>query len=224
MTIAVDSSSSVDLPMSTSPVHAVPKRTLHPKKSFHKPNGALGYDASEEDNDGPTTDDGASSIVPRRPNHGAKNGNGFKKHHLAVAADEDEDPGLDSPTYDGDIESYTTPSLSTNHKQHSSSENTASTLTSPISRASVLPDVPLQHPAAAFVPIKPSPLAKGQSRIGTPCDFDPATVTPEEIQSWVRDVVAGHREGTRSYKINPPPEGRPVVIYADGEPVDVVVI
>jgi len=44
-------------------------------------------------------------------------------------------------------------------------------------------------------------------------------ITPEEIQQWVRDVIAGHSEGapaSKSYKINPPPTDRPVVIYADG--------
>jgi len=244
--MTVVDSSIPDVPPSTlsSPAqsHAYPKRTLHSKKSFHKHGpGAVGsgsvdspaYDASEEDND-PTTDDGASSVVPvasRRSNTNAhsniKNGIMAKKY-LSVAAVDDEDPGVDSPTYDGDIESYTAPhphnSLSSHHEQHSSSENTTSTLTSPISRSVVLPSATsdktsVHHQTSAFTPSTPSPLAKGQPRVGAAPKFDPATATPSEIQLWVQNVIAGHSDqgsGPRNYKINPPPEGRPVVIYADG--------
>jgi len=152
-----------------------------------------------------------------------KNGTTPKKHHL-IASDETADPGVDSPTYDGDIESYTTPhphnALTTNHEQYSSSENTASALPSPISRTSALPattNMPPHHPAGAFAPAKPSPLNKSAPLANE--NFDPATITAGEIQAWIQDVVAGHSEGapaSRTYKINPPPEGRPVVIYADG--------
>jgi choline-phosphate cytidylyltransferase len=241
--MTVESSAS-ELPPSTlpSPVqsHAYPKRTLHSKRSFHKHGpGALGggsvdspaYDASEEDND-PTTDDGASSVAPvaaRRSNanthSSVKNGIMQKKYQSVVAVDVD-DSGVDSPTYDGDIESYTAPhphNLSSHHEQHSSSENTASTLTSPISRHVVLSPASdtgsVHHPSSAFTPATPSPLAKGQFSFGSAPKFDPATITPSEIQSWVQKVVAGHNEDIpRYYKINPPPEGRPIVIYADGEP------
>jgi len=44
-------------------------------------------------------------------------------------------------------------------------------------------------------------------------------ITPEEIQRWVKDVIAGHSRGapaSKSYRINPPPTDRPIVIYADG--------
>lgn len=190
------------------------------------------YDASEEDNE--EVDDRESSVAPRRTaanNYGGlKNGTTPKKHHLAIVAG-DEDPGVDSPTYDGDIESYTTPhtynSLSTQHERYSSSEHTASTLTSPVSRSFVLPcatttgieNTPLHHTHSAFTPATPSPLAKGQPRSGGVARFDPGTISPNDIQSWVRNVISGHSDngpGARSYKINAPPEGRPVVIYADG--------
>jgi len=43
--------------------------------------------------------------------------------------------------------------------------------------------------------------------------------TPQEIQKWVADVIAGHPGGaprSKSYMTNPPPADRPIVIYADG--------
>jgi len=42
-----------------------------------------------------------------------------------------------------------------------------------------------------------------------------STLTAEEIQAYVAEAIAG-TTGSRSYKINPVPEGRPVRIYADG--------
>lgn len=44
--------------------------------------------------------------------------------------------------------------------------------------------------------------------------FNPAALTPEDIQSFAAKAIAG--ESNRGYKINPPPVGRPVRIYADG--------
>lgn len=44
--------------------------------------------------------------------------------------------------------------------------------------------------------------------------FNPAALTPEDIQSFVAKAIAG--ESKRGYKINPPPVGRPIRIYADG--------
>lgn len=47
-------------------------------------------------------------------------------------------------------------------------------------------------------------------------DFNPASLTVEDIQEFVRQAVTG--EQGRDYKINPPPVGRPIRIYADGKP------
>ena len=86
-----------------------PKRVLHSKRSFHR-TGSIdspAYDASEEDND-PTTDDGTSSISSIHVSHQKSRAVGShsnplkmqnKKHQQVI---DDEDPGLDSPTYDGD--------------------------------------------------------------------------------------------------------------------------
>ena len=208
-----------------------PKRVLHSKRSFHR-TGSIdspAYDASEEDND-PTTDDGTSSITSPPVSHqksravgGHSNKVQNKKHQQVV---DDEDPGVDSPTYDGDVESYSTPgpqytgqreSTTSLRDAHSSSESTVSTLTSPLSRPTALP------PDSSHRPPTSSPLTRSETTPEPPKPsekgFDPAKVTPEEIQKWVRDVIAGHSEGapaSRNYTINPPPANRPVVIYADG--------
>jgi len=44
--------------------------------------------------------------------------------------------------------------------------------------------------------------------------FDPAALSVEDIQEFVRQAISGEQK--RPYKINPPPVGRPVRIYADG--------
>jgi len=44
--------------------------------------------------------------------------------------------------------------------------------------------------------------------------FNPAALTPEDIQGFVAKAIEGELD--RKYKINSPPVGRPVRIYADG--------
>jgi choline-phosphate cytidylyltransferase len=211
-----------------------PKRILHSKRSFHR-TGSIdspAYDASEEDND-PTTDDGATSVISVPLSHQKSRATGThsnplkihnKKHQQVI---EDEDPGVDSPTYDGDVESYTTTgpqhinqrdSVVSLRDAHSSSESTVSTMTSPLSRSAGL------HPESSHRPPTSSPLTRNETtpippRHPSEGEFDPVNITPEEIQKWVRDVIAGHSEdapASRRYTINPPPTDRPAVIYADG--------
>ena len=205
-----------------------PKRVLHTKRSFHRAGSvdSPAYDASEEDND-PTTDDGTSSVISVPVSHQKSRGVGThpnppkvhnKKHQQVI---DDEDPGVDSPTYDGDVESYTTTSPQyANHRDstnslrdaHSSSESTTSTMTSPI------------YPDSSHRPPTSSPLTRGETTPTPPNPssedrFAPMDITQEEIQKWVRDVIIGHSKGapgSRYYFINPPPTDRPVVIYADG--------
>lgn len=211
-----------------------PKRILHTKRSFHRAGSidSPAYDASEEDND-PTTDDGTPSVVSIPVSHQKSravtaHSNPLKIHnkkHQQVI--DDEDPGVDSPTYDGDVESYTTTGLQyTNqrdsavslHDAHSSSESTTSTMTSPFSRPTGL------HPDSSHRPPTSSPLTRGETTPIPPApssgeNLNSPSITPEEIQKRVRDTIAGHSEGApgvRSYRINPPPMDRPVVIYADG--------
>lgn len=233
----MDSSTTASLTSPQPTEHiSYPKRILHTKRSFHRAGSidSPAYDASEEDND-PTTDDGASSVVSIPVSHqktravsthsGASKIHN-KKHQQVIG---DEDPGVDSPTYDGDVESYTTAGPQyTNQRDstislqdaHSSSGGTTSTMTSPFSRPTDL------QPDSSHRPPTSSPLTRNETTPIPPNHpseerFAPMNITSEEIQKWVRDVVAGHSEGapgSKCYKINPPPTQRPVVIYADGTP------
>ncbi|OBZ74429.1 Choline-phosphate cytidylyltransferase 1 [Grifola frondosa] len=110
-----------------------------------------------------------SALKPPRP-----------RHALAASVVSSDDGGIDSPTYDGDIESSAT--LGQGRDTPSSSahypSSAASTLTSPAPSAS-----PSLHPVDA-------PLLPHSST----------------------DALAH----ARTYRINPPPTGRPVRIYADG--------
>lgn len=58
------------------------------------------------------------------------------------------------------------------------------------------------------MPEEPAPVPLAEA------EFDPAKLTVEDIQEYVRKAIAGEVE--RPYKLNPPPVGRPVRIYADG--------
>lgn len=147
-----------------------------------------------------------------------------------------EDSGVDSPTYDGDIESSTTAgggdrdhlggvsskgsSLAGSISHHPSSST--STLTSPVSTTfsqAVHENEPerntpvLQSVNVAAVPLtvpdEPAPVPVAMA------EYDPARFTPEEVRDYVQKAISG--EAPRSYKINSPPVGRPVRIYADGE-------
>ncbi|KAI0313268.1 hypothetical protein OF83DRAFT_1142216 [Amylostereum chailletii] len=221
------------------------KKTLHSKRSFGKYPHKIdypAYDASEEDND-PLTDDGASALsipLPSRP-AGASQPRASPlpaksrlKHHLSSALSDD---GVDSPTYDGDIESSTTAgpdpvSSRGSLLSHTTSAST-STLTSPAStpvdlppegvvitaivppsndssedgHGSIQPIVVTLHGPRSSVS-EPRPVAAAERA------FSPAALTPEDILSFVRDAIAG--KSPRNYKINPPPTDRPVRIYADG--------
>ena len=216
------------------------------------------YDASEEDND-PLTDDGASSIsVHLTPASGSAttstgtharsssstapssrltaNAKGVRpRHALAAAVVSSDDGGIDSPTYDGDVESITTtrglgrdtPGSSTRY-----ASSIASTLTSPLLSSSVMHEsddpettdpalsaLPSPHPGLtppspppALAPTEPAPASIAVEA------FNPANLTPADIQEFARACIAGTDPlgSARTYRINAPPEGRAVRIYADG--------
>lgn len=165
------------------------------------------------------------------------------KHHLASTLLSDSD-GVDSPTYDGDIESSATAGADHHSKAHhghhhnSSSVSTIntpvtpflplSTSNTPISEHSnpltrglnpnstssahpvfISPHIPINVTAPLLVPEEPAVAAASQAA------FNPAALTPEDIQAFVQKAIDG--EDGRNYKINPPPVGRPVRVYADGE-------
>jgi len=137
---------------------------------------------------------------------------------------------VDSPTYDGDIESSTAglaaagkSMLSPSGVYHASSST--STLTSPVSAR--FPPSTEREPMASTVE-HPTVLQKPANTTAEPLhvteeprptqaaamEFDPSKLTLEEVQATVRRAIAG--DPARKYKINEPPVGRPVRIYADG--------
>lgn len=196
----------------------------------HPPLDSPAYDASEEDND-PLTDSGASAVsvsdLPARlanrqqTNSNARSRPGARPHALAsslISSDE----AVDSPTYDGDIESSTTlgpDAVSVSHthtrprytaQYASSTGSVASTLspTSPnppphatlpthnhVSNAKPPPARTNQSPPSLLRPTpshpsrptEPSPATTLPSS-STPLTFDPAKLTPEDIQSWFQEV------------------------------------
>ncbi|OCH91346.1 hypothetical protein OBBRIDRAFT_792395 [Obba rivulosa] len=196
---------------------SAPKKTLPAKRSFvskhtlhaHRVHDSPAYDASEEDND-PLTDDPSAAPTSASPSlhipvpRAAPRSQ--RRHALATVLD-DSDAGIDSPTYDGDIESSTTagPDHDTPHRY-------------PSSLASSIPS-PAATPAPANQATPPAqPQSSGAVQSIDPEAFNPAALTSDDIQAFVRSVIAGTDPAApvRTYKINPPPTDRPVRIYADG--------
>ena len=182
----------------------------------------LTFHRSEEDND-PLTDDGSAVSVPVSRLNSANNARSLnkatrvKQHQLAAHLVSDSD-GVDSPTYDGDIESSTTAGADGHtiktHRASSSSTLSRPATPSPAPGKEISDSVPATRavdPASqhlVFISQPESPVSPLSSMV------NPALFTPEDIQAFVKKAVAG--EPARTYKINPPPVGRPVRIYADG--------
>ena len=205
---------------------------------------------SEEDND-PLTDDAASSVsisigINRQHATASSNIRSYLKpsaasrvkHQLASSLLSDSD-GVDSPTYDGDVESSATagadtyPSSRTLHYHHHSSSST-STLSTPVTPAFVpsshtvpITEQPISvpspratqpvtnHPVFISPPVNPhvhpeEPLPSAAAVAAS----NPAALTQEDIKLFVQKAIDG--ESFRKYKINPPPTDRPVRVYADG--------
>ena len=198
---------------------------------------------SEEDND-PLTDDAHSAIsVPIAISRHSSTSNNPRnshlrppsafrgKHHLAHNLVSDSDGGVDSPTYDGDVESSTTAGADTSHRlsyHHSTSSistiNTTPNLTpcnelsNPISLMRAT-NPASHHPVFISPPMNtnlPPQIVTDEPDVAAAsiAAFNTAALTPEDIQSFVAKAIAG--ESKRRYKINPPPVGRPVRIYVDG--------
>ncbi|KAF8064079.1 cholinephosphate cytidylyltransferase [Lyophyllum atratum] len=228
-----------------------PRKVLHSKRSFGKYPRAIdspAYDASEEDND-PLTDDGAPAVTIPVTRHG-NNASILRshpkpasvsrvKHQLASSLLSDSD-GVDSPTYDGDVESSatagpdTTSSRTPNHHHHHHYTSSTSTLGTPISppcpsssttpiteqsnpmtstRATTESKHPvfISHPTPGFpLHVPEEPAVAAASEAA----FSPAALTAEDIQAFVQKAIDG--ESWRTYKINPPPTDRPMRVYADG--------
>lgn len=211
---------------------------------------------SEEDNEA-LTDDANSAIsvsiaAPRHSNTTTSSRTGHPKpspasrgKYLARNLVPDSDTGVDSPTYDGDVESNTTAGADTpaSHKtsyHHHHSTSSVSTLNTPITASTTPNFTPGNEPSNPISPVSPvvratNPDSNHPVFISPPMNTNlppqlvtnepavaaeststtnPATFTPEDIQSFIAKAIAG--EPGRDYKINPPPVGRPVRVYADG--------
>jgi choline-phosphate cytidylyltransferase len=139
------------------------------------------------------------------------------------------DDGVDSPTYDGDIESSTTVGRDREHPSPIQSHSAlTSTLPSPAPIIQTLPAVVAKasppstasssdaeiEPARdivynAHTSSSPEPAVHGAAQA-----FNPAVLSQEDIQDFVRRAISG--EIHRKYRINEPPVGRPIRVYADG--------
>ncbi|KAH9986219.1 hypothetical protein BJV74DRAFT_775058 [Russula compacta] len=223
------------------------KRILHSKRSFGKPPGhkvdSPAYDASEEDND-PFTDDGSSALSitsplrqtvatqhrgpgPMTARSSSPASRSRLKHTLSPSMLSDD--GVDSPTYDGDIESSTTIGRDREPSPFQSHSAVTSTLPSPTpvihSLPAALTVIPPQSTASSSdAEIEPGRVIVYNSFATTGPEsgpvhdgaqaFHPSALSPEDIQAFVRRAINGELQ--RKYKINEPPVGRPVRVYADG--------
>lgn len=186
---------------------------------------ALTWPRSEEDND--ATDDGASAfsipraMAPMRGRGTIRRGGatGASSALASSALLSESDTGVDSPTYDGDVESVSTVAAAP-------STGTAS----PRSALSSLPSSAFHGDASMQItpPRSIAPLPPAQGWVGmqitepTPTGevqamFDPASLTPDDIQKFVQGAMEKTKGGP--CEIRPPPTGRPVRVYADGEHV-----
>ena len=143
-----------------------------------------------------------------RPSANKSGGTAARRHVLASSLVSSDD-GLDSSIYDGDVESSTTAGPETsfnspigNRREHYPS-SVASTLspTSPTgpslaSGSAAHPNVPKSTPSPPALhlptpmhpsrPTEPSPASK--SSVTNPLSFDPAKLSPEDIEAWFREV------------------------------------
>ncbi|KAI0830194.1 hypothetical protein BC628DRAFT_1305162, partial [Trametes gibbosa] len=232
-------------------------KVLHSKRSFGTKHSLAhnrpvldspAYDASEEDND-PLTDDAASAIsvnLSTAPHSRAAPGSSRAahsvgpnvlrprpRHALAATVVSSDDGGIDSPTYDGDVESiHTTRGLGHGRDTPSSSarypSSIASTLTSPLLSSSNLhessgPETPDASPPAVPLPlVAPTPPQPASATPSSPSAlaplepapasiavdaFNPANLSPADIQEFARACIAGTDPlgSARQYRINPPP-------------------
>lgn len=138
------------------------------------------------------------------------------------------DDSVDSPTYDGDIESSTTVGRDREPSPVQSHSAMTSTLPSPAPVIQTLPAATdnLQSPSTASssdAEIEPARVIVYNQPSGPPAPttihdtarvFNPSTLSPEDIQTFVRRAINGGLQC--KYRINEPPAGRPVRVYADG--------
>ncbi|KAI5453877.1 choline-phosphate cytidylyltransferase [Naganishia albida] len=220
-------------------------------------------DASEEDNDEEQTDDAASTVYIQSPHTAASNADPTSPLHHShkstphaphqrlvelshgrnvtaggISGESDADTygseAVDSPTYDGDIESSSVHGALA-HAQEASHESQPPTSPNvPLSAASdpendvhPVPRDVISHPlpSSRLTDHSAPPSAsisslRLSSDAGPPKMTEPPHLLPEEdIRAFVRRAVEGRGQEdgvVRNWKTNEPPRDRPVRIYADG--------
>lgn len=194
------------------------KRSTGPSLTKQESQDSPAYDASDEDASDRTEGDPlATHSQPLRPMPRPKQSKGtHQASHLRDLVDSD--TGTDSPTYDGDIESSTNTVKQPVHHRSllsiSSTDADGSPTSTPIltplaSLATLHPAKDVSHlnvPGTTSAPSSPKPMAN--------LPFNPAGLTTADIQAFVQRAIEG--EEHRKYKINKPPTGRPIRVYADG--------
>lgn len=144
-------------------------------------------------------------------------------HHasrITAILSSDVDDGVDSPTYDGDIESSSTAvARGTEDAPSTSGTPLASPILATTNEMRLMSDLTLSENLAgrANRPAEPSAadVALGNITDQAQAPFNPATSSEDEIQSWVKNIIL-ESNTIKSVPINPPPLGRPVRVYADG--------
>lgn len=151
-------------------------------------------------------------------------------HHasrITAILSSDIDDGVDSPTYDGDVESSSTAVAKERDLPSSSGTPLASPVLGTSNEMTLMSNLTLstsQHEyqdevsAANHRTAEPTPTTTSPGDIINNSEitaFNTVTLTEEEIQSWVGNIIRESNPG-RSFTISPPPVGRPVRIYADG--------
>ena len=148
---------------------------------------------------------------------------------------------MDSPTYDGDVESTSTATaaaLNHSHSRHIHHRSllSTSTLNSPSQSltpsAAIMPTSPGQDPGPSATnangttsnsnhnhdpsrPIIPIIVPDEPAPVPAAANaFNPASLSETDIQTYIQNAI--HGEPHRPYKINTPPTDLPVRIYADG--------
>ncbi|KAF7373479.1 Cholinephosphate cytidylyltransferase [Mycena sanguinolenta] len=224
--------------------------------SAHKPKRSFGkhpkivespaYDASEEDNDPLSGDDAHSKSTTRlgARSHPKQPAQRSARHQLASSLLSDSD-GVDSPTYDGDIESSATAGpdhrelssaggvggVRPTHHHHASSTSTFdSRVAASPTPVSTPGDIPVPRSASMgtvgagtstarkdSIFLSAAPLQATQEP--APADISMAAFNPASLTPLdIQAFVQKAIDGEdwRTYKINPPPTDRPARVYADG--------
>ncbi|GJJ13975.1 hypothetical protein Clacol_008232 [Clathrus columnatus] len=141
-------------------------------------------------------------------------------HHasrITAILSSDIDEGIDSPTYDGDVESSSTAVAKDTDVLSSSGTPLASPILSTSNELRHMSTLTLtssqyhSEDLASDTPriVEPPNITLGNPTASDQVAFHPATSTEEEIQSWVKETI--HNSNTyRSFSINLPSLGRPL--------------